>query len=88
MVTEKQQLGAIASGLTDLNEMREVEMILSDQSPGKDEHGDAIPSDRARYRVQLCVVCMGEGGPIHATAQQKVEAFLRTLNLWVSIKDL
>ena len=62
--------------------MHKAEMTLSDQSPGKDEKGNIIPSDRARYRLELCVVCAMNGGPIHATAAQRAEAFLRTLKLW------
>lgn len=68
--------------LNDLNAMRDAEMRLSDISPGKDEKGNSIPSDRARYRLELCIVTATRGGPIHATAAQKVEAFLRTVGKW------
>lgn len=68
--------------LQDLNAMHCAEMSLSDRSPGFDSKGNQIPSDRARYRLILCEVTLMSGGPIHATAAQRAEAFLRTLNLW------
>ena len=68
--------------LNDLNAVREVEMTLSELSPGKDAHGNPLPSDRARYRAQLCVVCINEGGPIHATAAQRTKALVIALGLW------
>jgi hypothetical protein len=66
----------------DLNKMHEAEKTLSDVSPGKDKNGDNIPSDIARYRGNLCVVCMSNGGPITATASQRAEAFLKTIGKW------
>jgi len=68
--------------INDLNASNEAEMYLSDISPGKDERGNVIPSDRARYRLELCIICTMRGGPIHATAAQRSEAFLKTLKLW------
>jgi hypothetical protein len=64
--------------LQDLNAMRELEMSLSDMPPAPDKK-----SDRTRYREELCVVCACHGGPIHATAVQKAEAFLKTIGKWV-----
>ena len=68
--------------LNDLNAMHEAEKTLSDVSPGKDKNGDNIPSDIARYRLNLCIVCMSNGGPITATAAQRAEAFLKTIGKW------
>jgi hypothetical protein len=68
--------------LTDLNAMHEAELTLSNTSPGKDKDGNALPSDRARYRLILSILCMNVGGPIHASAEQRAEAFLKTLGLY------
>lgn len=53
----------------DLNAMHAAENGLNNQS-------------KAIYREKLCIVTLNNGGPIHATASQRSEAFLRTLNLW------
>lgn len=53
------------------------ESKLSEQSPGKDKNGDSLPSEKARYRMELCVICFMNGGPIHATAKQRCEAFIK-----------
>lgn len=62
--------------LNDLNAMHEAEKILTD-------------SQWDEYEQQLRIVCGGcsyyEGAGkelIHATAAQRAEAFLKTLNLW------
>lgn len=68
--------------LWDLNAAQAMEFWLSDKSPGKDKDGNALPSDRARYRMMLCVVTMNQGGPISATAAKRAEAFLRTVSKW------
>lgn len=34
------------------------------------------------FREKLCVICIGDKGPISATAAQRAEAILKTLNLW------
>lgn len=68
--------------LWDLNAANLMEMSLSDKSPGKDKDGNALPSDRARYRVMLCLITMNQGGPISATAAKRAEAFLRTVSKW------
>jgi len=68
--------------LGDLNAAHDMEGNLSDVSPGKDKDGNALPSDLARYRANLCLITMGKGGPIRATAAQRAEAFLRTMGLW------
>lgn len=69
--------------LNDLNAAHTAEMSLSDTSPRLDKNGQPEKSDRARFREQLCVVALMNGGPIHATAAQRVEALLRTKGLWV-----
>ena len=63
--------------LNDLNVMHDVEMSLSDVPPAPEK-----PSDRARYRMNLCTVSLMAGGPIHATAAQRAEAFLKTIGKW------
>lgn len=68
--------------LGDLNAANLMEMSLSDKSPGKDKDGDALPSDRARYRLILSLITMNEGGPISASAEKRAEAFLRTISKW------
>lgn len=68
--------------LWDLNAANLMEMSLSDKSPGKDKDGNALPSDRARYRVMLCLITMNQGGPISATAAKRAEAFLKAKYLW------
>jgi hypothetical protein len=47
----------------DLNAMHRAELKLDD---GK----------RREFREQLCIVCLMDGGPIHATASQRATAFL------------
>jgi hypothetical protein len=47
----------------DLNAMHEAEMALSTDL-------------RREFREQLCIVCLMEGGPIHASAAQRAQAFL------------
>lgn len=59
----------IPSYLTDLNAMHEAESRM------------ASPEDRGAYRRAL-VVITGEAWVWHATAAQRAEAFLKTLNLW------
>jgi hypothetical protein len=58
-------------------ESPEAEMFLSDMPPKPD-----TKSDRTRYRENLCVVTLMSGGPIHATAAQRAEAFLITVGKW------
>jgi len=55
-----------------LDAMREVEMFLSDvpTEPGS-------KSDRALYREALCVITLGNGGPIHASAMDRFNSFLK-----------
>jgi hypothetical protein len=61
----------------DLNDMHEAEMSLKDTPPAPGEK-----SDRARYREILCIVALMAGGPIHSTASQRAEAFLKTIKKW------
>lgn len=37
------------------------------------------PEQHKTFREKLCVLCMGSGGPISATPQQRSEALCRTL---------
>lgn len=66
----------------DLNAMREAEMTLSDVPPPVTPENPNPKSERTRYREQLCVVCCMAGGPIHATAAQRSEAFLKVKGRW------
>lgn len=59
--------GELPDYLNDLNAMHEAEKTLSEDN-------------RKSYRGWLVVVCCGNHW--HATAAQRAEAFLRTLNLW------
>ncbi len=64
----------------DLNAMHEAEKVLSekpDNGLGSLSHGNP----KGRYLHRLVEVC-GDSFPIYATASQRAEAFLRTLNLW------
>lgn len=64
--------------LNDLNAMHEAEKVLLDREIG------------SRFRLELCKNSDGpnsmfmtvEAAMCHATAAQRAEAFLRTLNLW------
>ncbi len=54
---------------TDLNAMHEAEMTLP-----------TLPDNRrSEFRWRLGLICVQ---PIHATARQRAEAFLRTLGKW------
>ena len=55
--------------LTDLNAMHEAEMGIDDFS-------------RDKYRRTLGGICQTTHEIWHATAAQRAEAFLKTLNLW------
>lgn len=59
----------------DLNAMHEAEKVFD----VKIESGD---SPRYRYSRETYKVCGMETQPFRATAAQRAEAFLRTLNLW------
>ena len=58
--------------LTDLNAMYEAEKVII-------ERGLMHPFEG--YHNTLCGI-LDNGNAIHATAAQRAEAFLRTLNLW------
>ena len=62
---------------SNLNTIHFAEMSLSDMPPAPDKK-----SDRTRYRENLCVVSLMAGGPIHATANLRAEAFLKTIGKW------
>jgi len=55
----------------DLNAMHALEMSLSE-------------SERSEFRSTLCIVTMMKSGPVHATAIQRAEAFLRIREMWDS----
>lgn len=55
--------------LNDLNAMREAEKVLTQEQEDK-------------YVVTLCLDVQPKPRLHHATAAQRAEAFLRTLNLW------
>lgn len=55
--------------LNDLNACREMVSVLTTEQ-------------KTKYRETLCVLTLGEGGPIDATADQRTEAFLRTIDKW------
>lgn len=55
--------------LNDLNAMHEAEKVLSQEQ-------------RVNYCNTLAKVCNTEKDKIFATASQRAEAFLKTLNLW------
>lgn len=66
------------SYLTDLNAMHEVETILDNRNT------------RGEYITQLEFVCNDTERKwplLHATAAQRAEAFLKTLNLWKPIHE-
>ncbi len=75
--SKNESVGDPPDYLNDLNAMHEAEKTL-------------IFSKRQKYKIELqlvasnkirnCMVCMNE--LIFATAAQRAEAFLRTLNLW------
>lgn len=74
----KDYRGDLPDYLTDLNAMHEAEKVILDMEIG------------ARYRLELSKNSDGptsmfmtvEAAMCHATAAQRAEAFLRTLNLW------
>jgi len=60
----------------DLNAMHEVEQILTDNQKMR-FRGELVEMMRPKYGFEsACLLA------IHATAAQRAEAFLRTLNLW------
>jgi len=64
--------------LNDLNAMHEAEKVL-------DDSWEAVPPRQCGlYIGQLCEnnPMISQYGLIHATAAQRAEAFLKTLNLW------
>lgn len=68
--------GLIPDYLNDLNAMHEAEKILSDNNQMK-FRGELVDMMRPKYGFEsACLLA------IHATAAQRAEAFLRTLNLW------
>lgn len=62
--------------LNDLNAMHEAEKILD---------GDIYDGGSLRYSYarELYKLCPPEEQPLRATAENRAEAFLKTLNLWV-----
>jgi hypothetical protein len=59
----------------DLNAMHEAEMTL----PAHGGNGQEWDNSRSEFRWRLGLICLQ---PIHATARQRAEAFLRTLGKW------
>lgn len=66
---------ALPNYLTDLNAIHEAEKILDDDIPDPG-------SKRYTYSCWLYKICPKEQQPCRATATQRAEAFLKTLNLW------
>lgn len=62
---------------SNLNLMHDAEMTLSEIPPDPEKK-----SDRTRYRENLCIVALMKGGPVHATADLRAEAFLKTIGKW------
>lgn len=65
--------------INDLNTCHILEMWLSADAPkpaNSDEHPKSL---RNRYRENLCVVGMMNGGPITAQARLRVQALVKTL---------
>lgn len=62
--------------LNDLNAMHEAEKTLKDKSEILHHTEQFI------YRRHLVAIC-GKGGAYVATAAQRAEAFLKTLDLWI-----
>ena len=44
--------------------------------------GKLSANEHKLFREKLCVVCLGKNSPISATAQQRLEAMVRTLGLY------
>jgi len=59
----------------DLSAMREAEMTL----PVHGGNGQEWDNSRSEFRWHLGLICLQ---PIHATARQRAEAFLKTLGKW------
>ncbi len=59
----------------DLNAMREAEMTL----PVHGGNGHEWDNSRSEFRWHLGLICLQ---PIHATARQRAEAFLKTIGKW------
>lgn len=67
--------------LNDLNAMHEAEKVLF----AMDGRFHINEGCRTRYLDNLLLICRGGfHAGIHATAAQRAEAFLRTLNLWTN----
>jgi len=62
--------------LADLNAMHEAEKVLSENPTFMRQHAFN------NYAYRLIEMCKHQCNAIHATAAQRAEAFLRTLNLW------
>lgn len=66
--------------LHDLNPMHEAEKVL-DKMPDIHEPGVGICTGNEVYEDMLLGVC---DHPIRATAAQRCEAFLKTINKWIN----
>lgn len=64
----------------DLNAIRVVELLLSTvpQKTCADERCSCQKSDATRYRENLCVITMMEGGPITASSMHRTLAYIKT----------
>lgn len=65
--------------LEDLNATHAIELWLSDQPPKPTQDNPQPKSQRTRFRENLCVETVMAGGPIHATALQRCNALVKTL---------
>ncbi len=75
---DKAEYNQLPNYLNDLNAMHEAEKVLS-RGDGYYQRGGY-----GLYKTALAEVC-DEQHPIDATAAQRAEAFLRTLNRWKEI---
>jgi len=66
---------AIPKYCNDLNAMHEAEMTL----PVAIYNGQQWDNSRLEFRWRLGLICVQ---PIHATARQRAEAFLKTIGKW------
>lgn len=73
--------------LTDLNACHEMEKTLKPKLLKFPPSANTGSSIWRNYMRILCEVSQSQGTPVyHATAAQRAEAFLRTLNLWTDQK--
>jgi len=62
----------------DLNAMHEAEKTLSNVRPPKTPENPNPLSEIELYRLNLCIECLMDGGPICASAYKRSIAFIKT----------